>query len=527
MAATVSIITQPDEWAPVNKELWYKVDSGSSSITDFKYLFRILKKNEPFATTNWTTLSTYKVPPTPEGYGLFSPHKLLKSFFDYNINPFQSGWESKFVGNGSTTTYTGIPNNLVQYTINYGYEYNPNQEYYDVFYFNSTNVGLTFSTPHGLTAGDIITVNKRNKQINIGYDGTASVVSVPNPVFAVINKSWSGTNTPNGTDGGTITNVFRLNATASTRYAFNGTRQYRERTRDFSEYVLGLTNSTNGSYQFLSPTGYVDRKFLTDYPSEYKPINYGPMNETHEYETVSLIVATPSGMTASIKVDLFNSSGVQQTSYSYNLPQGVTLKNLYRRLDVGVGTQNLANSFGINWSNPNYSYYTVTYLQGGITASETLKYKLKSECSPYDAKDWVRVLWLNRQGGWDYFTFTRDVKKSVAITRSEYQKIPNWDYNVGDRGKTIFATKAEETYQIQSNWITDAEARWLEELMTSPEVYIIGNDNETYYSNLSGAYKLPIVVTQNSYEVKTTMRNQMFNFVLTYKMAYNLNLQND
>jgi len=509
MAATVSIVNQPDEWAPVNKELWYKVDSGSSSVSDFKYLFRIKKKNEPF-TGSWTTLSTYKVPPTPDGYALFSPHKLLKSFFNYNINPFQSGWESRFVGNGVSTAYSGIPDGLVQYTINYGYEYNPNQTYYDVFFYNSTNVGLTFSSPHGLTAGDLITVNKTNKQINIVYDGTASVVSVPYPNFAVIDKSWSGVNTPNGTDGGTITSVFRLNATASTRQAFNGTRQYRERTKDFSQYVLGSTYSSTN-------------KFLRNYPSEYKPINYGPNSTTNEYETLSMIVGTPSGKTASVKFSMFNSAGVQQTSYSYNLPTN----NLYRRLDVGVGTQNLSNSFGINWGATNYDYYTVTYLQGGITASETLKYKLRQECSPYPGSEWIRVLWLNRQGGWDYFTFTRDVKKSVNITRSEYQKILDWNYSVGDRGKTIFATKAEESYTIQSNWITDKEAEWLEELMTSPEVYIIGNDNETYYSQPSTAYKLPIVITQNSYEVKTVMRNQMFNFVLTYKMSYNTNLQND
>lgn len=504
MAATVSIINEPQEWAPVNKELWYKVDSGSSSISDFKYLFRIQKKNEPFATTAYSTLSTYKIPPTPDGYALFSPHQLLKSFFTYDVNPFQSGWNSNFLGANTT----GVPGGLVQYTINYGYEYNPNQTYYDVFYFNSTNVGLTFSTPHGLTAGDIITVNKTNKQINIVYDGTASVVSVPNPVFAVIDKSWSGVNTPNGTDGGTITSIYRINATASTRYAFNGTRQYREREKNFNQYVLGLTNNN---------------KFLRNYPSEYKPINYGPLNHTHEYETVSLIVATPSTMSASVRFKIYNSAGVEQTNYSYNLASG----NTYRRLDIGVGTQNLANSFGINWSNPNYSYYTMTYLQGGITASETLKYKLRSECSPYNANEWVRVLWLNRQGGFDYFTFTRDVKKSVSITRNEYQKILDWDYSVGDRGRTIFATKAEEVYTIQSNWITDNEAKWLEELMTSPEVYIIGNDDETYYSQPSTAYKLPIIITQNSYEVKTTMRDKMFNFVLTYKMAYNLNLQND
>jgi len=521
MSATVSIIIEPDDWSPVNKELWYKVDSGSSSVSDFKYVYRIKKKNEPFSTTNLTTLSTYKVPPTPDGYSVFSPNRLLKAFFDYNVNPFQSGFDSKFVGNGTTTAYSGIPEGLVQYTINYGYEYNPNQTYYDVFYFNATNVGLTFSTAHGLTAGDIITVNKTNKQVNISYDGTASVISVPNSVFAVIDKSWSGVNTPNGTDGGVISNILRLNATASTKHAFDGTRQYTERERDFSQYVLGLTNSINGSYKFEDEYGVlVDRKFLTEYPQNYKPIYYGSTSSEHEWETISFISYNPSEGNNSIKVDIFNSAGVQQATHN----KGLTSSNLYHRLDFGVGTRNLDALFGINWNNTNYDYYTITYLESGITASETLKYKLSSECSPYNRSEWIRVVWLNRQGGWDYFTFTRDVKKVVSIKRDEYERTPAWDYNIGDRGNKIFATMAEEIFTIQSNWITEKEAQWLETLMTSPEVYILDVDDN---APTGGDYKLPIIIQGNNYEVKTTMRDKIFNFVLNYKMAFPKNLQND
>ena len=38
MPATPSLIKQPDYLSPVNAEMWYVVDSASSSTTDFKYL---------------------------------------------------------------------------------------------------------------------------------------------------------------------------------------------------------------------------------------------------------------------------------------------------------------------------------------------------------------------------------------------------------------------------------------------------------------------------------------------------------
>jgi hypothetical protein len=83
---------------------------------------------------------------------------------------------------------------------------------------------------------------------------------------------------------------------------------------------------------------------------------------------------------------------------------------------------------------------------------------------------------------------------------------------------------AEEIFTIQSNWITEKEAQWLETLMTSPEVYILDVDDN---APTGGDYKLPIIIQGNNYEVKTTMRDKIFNFVLNYKMAFPKNLQND
>lgn len=132
---------------------------------------------------------------------------------------------------------------------------------------------------------------------------------------------------------------------------------------------------------------------------------------------------------------------------------------------------------------------------------------------------------MNRVGGFDYFNFTLDSKKSISVNRTEYEKVLAYNYSIGDRGKNLLAQKGEIKMTITSNWITEKESAWLEELITSPDVYVLGNS-----SNLgadSGGYKLPIIVTDNNYEVKTYLRNQVFNLQLNFKYAYDLNLQNE
>jgi hypothetical protein len=290
--------------------------------------------------------------------------------------------------------------------------------------------------------------------------------------------------------------------------------------------------------------------------------------------------------------------------------------NSFRKLDVGVGPMNLINS-GIPFISStgsnvvdNYEVYIKnTSSVFASNVSETKKFKIDNQCSNYEKQ---RIVFLNRLGGFDYFNFTLDSKKSLAISRTEYEKILDWNYTIGDRGKSILAQKAEVKMSLTSNWITEKESQWLEELLTSPEVYLMPNTNVVYENagpiNLTppgtnyysfaiapGTYnmqfdvyrgddlsingdsilidevsrtnttthyakkittdgiiefenrlnfdgdviirnlvitrttgdKLPIIITDTSYEVKTALRNQVFNLTLNYKFGYDLNLQNE
>jgi hypothetical protein len=473
MAITISVLTTPTAFEPINAPLWFRINSASSSITDFKYIFRPEYRVEPFASTTYTTLGTYKVPPKPgTGDGLFSPHRTLKSFIVNNSLPFINGFSA------STSA-------LIDYRMKYGFEWTPNLRFTDTISV-SGYMGLTFSTAHDLIAGDIIVINKDNKNYNPQYDGTCSITSVVNTYSVKTDKVFSSTLLAG--ESGYVTDQFRISGTVSGFYTWNGTRQYDERTKDFTQYLIATQSGSTGA-------------FLTNCYNDTisKPV------QLDDYETLSLTLQTTPLAPYYLMVSTYNSTGGLIGTYT----AATMSANTYRRLDVGVGPANLPS---IPFTS--VDSYRVYVKNSTATMSEVRRYKIDTQCSNYDKQ---RVVFLNRMGGWDYFSFTLDTKRSINITRTEYEKILAWNYNIGDRGKTLLAQKAEAKMTMNSNWITEADAEWLEELLTSPEVYLLTTNNT----------KLPIIITDNSYEVKTALRNQMFNLVLNYKFAYDINLQNE
>lgn len=56
--------------------------------------------------------------------------------------------------------------------------------------YQSGKVGITFSSKHNLSAGDIVTINKSNKNINPQYDGDVSITEVVNDYQIVLDLDW-------------------------------------------------------------------------------------------------------------------------------------------------------------------------------------------------------------------------------------------------------------------------------------------------------------------------------------------------
>jgi hypothetical protein len=80
----------------------------------------------------------------------------------------------------------------------------------------------------------------------------------------------------------------------------------------------------------------------------------------------------------------------------------------------------------------------------------------------------------------------------------------------------VLSQDVTEKWTVNTDWISEFDASWLEDLFKSTEVYHIDSNNNI----------LPIIVEDKSYEVKTYNRNQLFNVTMNFSYAYDIRVQN-
>ena len=105
-------------------------------------------------------------------------------------------------------------------------------------------------------------------------------------------------------------------------------------------------------------------------------------------------------------------------------------------------------------------------------------------------------------------------KEDVAIKRTQIGKvIGTWNsdsftYNNFEGKTEVLQTTAKKTITVNSDFLNEDEAEWLQELFTSQYVQIIQDDGLT----------IPVIVKSNSYTKKTSLNNKM-------KIQYTLKLE--
>jgi hypothetical protein len=190
-----------------------------------------------------------------------------------------------------------------------------------------------------------------------------------------------------------------------------------------------------------------------------------------------------------------------------------------RLIHIAAGPQNFSDGgFPIP---SNWAYYEMTISgQGddGLEDSDAIyakrRYtKSEGECG-YSG---TRFAFLNELGGYDYYSFDLADTKQDNITRETYeQTFINYSaggasvpYNKSRRGSKIYSISYEETRRAESNYLTQAQADWLRELVESPNVFI-----------QEGSDFLPIVISNSTFQYKTNPRSQkLYTLSVDYKMA--------
>jgi len=291
------------------------------------------------------------------------------------------------------------------------------------------------------------------------------------------------------------------NLTSSSGYAYNGVFD----PLSFLDYDVNKYVLYNSSTIFLTDTPRLVAR-------ETEELNIGFMADVTQFSLMLM------------RIRAYTSNGtLQKTVYLNNSTLTNLTKN--RSINANIGFSfigNLTNADLYSGTAPvideDTSYYTITMFD----VTEILGYRQKSEerfiyiedyCSKYDP---IRFKFMNNYGKYDYFTFTLAKTKNTEIKRNLFKQNPNqWDstnynYNRMSRGSSQYETILNDTITIQSDWITEDESVWLEQLMSSPDVYIYNNDE-----------LVAVNITNSSYQTKYEKSEQLFNLSISFQYSQN------
>lgn len=214
---------------------------------------------------------------------------------------------------------------------------------------------------------------------------------------------------------------------------------------------------------------------------------------------------------ANAVVKKYNSAGTLLGTLTIANAYAALASDGHRFVRFACGTANI-NAHTANWLN-GASYYTVHIENSAATiVSKTYTFAITENCQ-YET---VRLHWLNHLGGFDAFNFTMKSNERQNITRDSFRKKygstsgTTWSYTMAERGNTTFNTEVNKSFNINSDWLTEAESTWLSGLISSPEVY----------REVDGVL-VAVDITNADYAPQKKVNNKLFNLNLSFKYSFN------
>ena len=286
---------------------------------------------------------------------------------------------------------------------------------------------------------------------------------------------------------------------APQRFAFNGGFSFPA----FKDY-------TSVTYLMVGSSA---QKFLTNMPN---PVTV----RSDEYRWLGMM-STTANKIARCQIKTYNSAGsLLNTVLVSNTYSGVTA-NDDKFLNFSCGGTNLNLIPGaqiVSGSTPiitaSVAKYTVQILDsGGSASSELFTFKINDECSKYTAYSFY---FMNAFGRFDTFTCVLADRKEVSIKREKFKRMVGgftggiYTYAKSDRQEITFNTTLKDKITVNSEWIDEDHGEWLEELITSPVVYV---DDATH--GLLG-----INILQDTYQVKRRTVDKLINISFAFEYTY-------
>ena len=455
---------------PVGQQIIFTIENNNATSQFFnvKYIAELHVSRSPINLSSTSDLiATFKTTPNNAGVGIFDFQNILENY----VGPQNRGGES-----GAGSRYKGVSIYDQPHPIHVIDQYSRNLQ--GIFYF-----AIQFKTEGSST-----------------QDGPVSII--PNQA-----------------------------ANSDLYLFFNGVLQ-RENylTRGEVDASGTLVQGANYGYDLNANLFYlgsetVNSKFLTNAPTtQYANIN--------DYGTFAFFDRLPDmgNRVKQIYFTYYNSAGVQignEILFNDRNRGGNSNANTFattKYLFVGAFPGNLQNTSTtfktlVAAGTIQGGYYTVQAQQESSLQLQQL-YTINLNCPTAKGYESIRLAWLNQWGAWDYYTFTMKSVRSTTTNRTTYTQMGGtWNNSVYEiegykGGKKNFRVNSTERIQINSDFLTEADAVWFEGLINSQSVYILnGYQDETPpYFTITNKYVEPVLITTSSYTRKTIANDKLIQY---------------
>ena len=175
------------------------------------------------------------------------------------------------------------------------------------------------------------------------------------------------------------------------------------------------------------------------------------------------------------------------------------------------------------------SYTVQGYTTGDLAV--TYPFTINILCPNQKGYEPIRLTWLNQWGTWDYYTFNMKSSKSISTKGSTYEQLGGtWNEstykpNSYKGGKKSFRVNATEKVIMNTDFVNESESEWFEELINSPEIYILeGYQTDPAGSSLNN-YVTPVRLKTSSYTRKTVANDKLMQYTFEIEKSKMLRTQ--
>ena len=537
MSLAVKIKQMPLGVTPTHSDHTWNVELGDySAYTDIRLVVDVYKN--PYSNDYGSVQDTGKmarllIPPNQFGNCIFSVETIIYNFT--NPNPRNMGGY-----------VTGNPGTEIM-------------DPYLVRYANSQTTSITGNTSQATIGNDITSTVSFSNGFNGGYEGFDNIYHI-NEYRLLFGIQYT-------TSGGT-TVIIPTNYSSYTGYTSGSTLSLTDASnqpygimiypgvqdnKQLSQKYYYSGNNLNGQYNYLNTAIYDYQmgtgqtgNFMSTFGTEKIPMTilgsnvYQTRYRTHYYKCPIIIGFMYGGNPLFNNTDEVSAIAYLQKTqtnnqYNYDAIQTNSIDYTGRANAQNVAPYSYMNqriAYGVFKPNPNVRTNSdvAIFLSNSCTGmdyevngvSEIVQYKMVGEeCF----NDPISFLFINRQGIWDTYTFTKKYSKKYAANRKTFnqQKSLNtlwWNRQSYDSSETVFYGDADEIVTVDSAFVQQNDVQVIEDLLLSPYVYMI-MDSWLPSSNQDSIFPYLIPCTVQNKEVKQYINKyeRIFQYTIDLKQV--------